>query len=81
MRGGDKFSRETMSVGLTLARLVALLGLVDDVEPAATADDAIVAMALSQRLERILDLHDPSRSVGRKTSATCSLEQWQIPRR
>jgi hypothetical protein len=35
----------------TLARLVTLLGLVDDVKPSAAADKAVVTVAVSERLE------------------------------
>src|ERR1051325_455048 len=41
-----------------LARLEAALGLVDDIDPALAADDAVVAMAAAQRLERVADFHD-----------------------
>jgi hypothetical protein len=35
-------------------------GLVDHIEPAAPADDAIIAVALSERPDRIFDLHGQS---------------------
>ena len=46
---------------LALARLEALLGLVDDIDAALAADQLIVAMACTQRLERITDFHRISR--------------------
>jgi hypothetical protein len=42
---------------LALARLEAPLGLVNDINPALTAHDAIVAMATTQRLQRIANFH------------------------
>jgi len=42
---------------LALARLEPAVGLVDDVEAPAAAYHAVVAMALAQGSERILDLH------------------------
>lgn len=48
---------------LTLARLKATLGLVDDVNAALTAHDAIVAMTRAQRLQRISNFHMTYRSV------------------
>jgi hypothetical protein len=42
---------------LALAGFVATVGLVDDVEPATPPHDAIVAMAIAQGSQRILDLH------------------------
>jgi hypothetical protein len=42
---------------LPLASLVAAVGLVDDVEPATPAHHAVVAMAIAQGPQRILDLH------------------------
>jgi hypothetical protein len=33
------------------------VGLVDDVDPAATADHAVVPVAILERLERVNDLH------------------------
>src|SRR5262249_29876580 len=44
-------------VRLALAGLVAAIGLVDDVGPAPAPHHAVVAMALAQSRERILDLH------------------------
>src|SRR4051812_21037512 len=43
--------------GSALARLVALLGLVDDVDPPLAAHDLVVAVAPAQRLQRVADLH------------------------
>src|SRR5205085_2195743 len=40
-----------------LAGLVALLGLVDDVNAALAAHDLVVAVAPTQRLQRVADLH------------------------
>ncbi len=42
---------------LALPRLVSAVGLIDDVKPSAPAHHAVVAMALTQGPERILDLH------------------------
>jgi hypothetical protein len=44
-------------VALALAGFVAAVGLIDDVEPSTPPDHAVVAMALAERSERILDLH------------------------
>ena len=44
-------------MGLTLACLEARVFLVDDEHTAFTADHAVVAMAVHQRFERVLDLH------------------------
>jgi hypothetical protein len=41
----------------TLARLEAALRLVDDIDATLAADDAVVAMAAAQRLERVADFH------------------------
>ena len=41
----------------TLASFEALLGLVDDVDAAATTHELVVAMALHQRLQRVANLH------------------------
>ena len=40
-----------------MARLEALLGLVDHVDPALAADEAVVTVAPAQGLERITDFH------------------------
>jgi len=40
-----------------LPRFVTPDRLVDDIEPAAAANDAVVAMTRPKRLDRILDLH------------------------
>ena len=42
---------------LTLARLKAWLGLVDDIRAATAANHAVVTMAAFERLERINDFH------------------------
>ena len=42
---------------LSLPRLEALLGLVDDIDAALPAHEAIVAMAIAQRFQRIADFH------------------------
>jgi hypothetical protein len=47
-------------VALALTRLVSAVGLIDDIEPPAPTNHAVVAMALAQRAERILDLHGKS---------------------
>ena len=47
--------------GLALACLEALLCLVDHINAALAADQLIVAMARTQRLERITDFHRISR--------------------
>jgi hypothetical protein len=44
-------------VALALAGFVAAVGLIDDVESSTPPDHAVVAMALAERSERILDLH------------------------
>jgi hypothetical protein len=44
--------------GLTLTRLEARVGLVDDVNPTLAAHQLIVAVALDQGLERIADFHN-----------------------
>jgi hypothetical protein len=49
-----------------LAGFVAAVGLVDDVNPPAPPNHAIVAMALAQGSERILDLHGKASIVFRK---------------
>jgi hypothetical protein len=41
-----------------LARLEPGLGLVDDVESTLAADEAVIAMATTQGLQRITDFHD-----------------------
>src|SRR5512135_3073048 len=53
---------------LALAGLVAAVGLVDDVEPPAAPDHAIVAMAIAERSQRILDLHGNPSIFGRKNA-------------
>jgi hypothetical protein len=40
-----------------LARLIAALGLVDDEDAALAADDAVVAMAPAQGLQRVANFH------------------------
>jgi hypothetical protein len=40
-----------------LARLEATMGLIDDVDAALAAHDAIVAMPAAQRFQRIADFH------------------------
>jgi hypothetical protein len=42
---------------LALSRLEPAIGLIDDVKAAASPHHAIVAMALAQGPERVLDLH------------------------
>jgi hypothetical protein len=51
---------------LALARLEAAIGLVDHVKASAPPNHAIVAMALAQSPERILDLHREASNVGGK---------------
>jgi predicted component of type VI protein secretion system len=41
----------------TLARLEAALNLVDHVNPALAADQTVVAVATTQRFQRVTDLH------------------------
>jgi hypothetical protein len=41
-----------------LTRLKAAIGLVDDVDPALTPHDAVVAVAAAQGLQGIADFHD-----------------------
>jgi hypothetical protein len=43
---------------LALSRLEALLSLVDDVDAAFAANEAVVAMTIAQGFERITDFHD-----------------------
>jgi hypothetical protein len=45
------------ALGLALTGLEALIHLVDDVHPAATADELVRAVASHQRLQRVADLH------------------------
>src|SRR3954466_6857969 len=45
--------------GSALARLIALLGLVDDVDPALSAYELVVAVAAADRLEGMTNLHGP----------------------
>src|SRR5829696_9785852 len=56
-RRGEAHPREAGDGTLTLAGLVALLRLVDDVDAALAAHDLVVAVAPAQRLQRIADLH------------------------
>src|SRR4051812_30774518 len=51
-----------------LAGLVALLGLVDDVDPALAAHELVVAVAPAQGFERVANLHRrcPGSRAGRK---------------
>ena len=51
---------------LALAGFVAAVGLVDNVKPAPPPDHAVVAMALAQSPERILDLHGKASIVAGK---------------
>jgi hypothetical protein len=50
---------------LALPRLKPALGLVDDIDPALAADEAVIAMATAQGLQRITDFHglEPSRAA------------------
>jgi len=50
---------------LALASLEPALGLVDDIDPALAADEAVIAMATAQGLQRITDFHglEPSRAA------------------
>jgi hypothetical protein len=41
----------------TLARLEAALNLVDYIDPALAADQTVVAMAATQRFQRVTDFH------------------------
>src|SRR3954447_26042486 len=45
------------SLALALAGLVALLGLVDDVDPALATNQLVVAVTAAERLQRVADLH------------------------
>src|ERR1700722_19178980 len=51
---------------LTLPRLVALLRLVDDVDATLATHEAVVAMAVTQRFQRITDFHDITRRSSRE---------------
>ena len=42
---------------LALTSLVALLGLVDDVDPALATNQLVVAVTAADRLQRVTDLH------------------------
>jgi hypothetical protein len=46
------------AVGSALPSFIALLGLVDDIDSALTADELIVAVPVAQRFQRITDFHD-----------------------
>ncbi len=68
MSGGDQPSvigRIKPSRKLALTRLEPALGLVDHINPALAADEAVVAMATAQGLQRITDFHGlkPSRAA------------------
>jgi hypothetical protein len=57
---GDKTNPpERLRTGLksALASLEARLGLVDDVNPALATDDLVVAVAATQRFQRVTDFH------------------------
>ena len=62
-------SRSRNSGTSALAGLVALLRLVDDVDPSFAADEAIVAMAIPEGPKGILDFHElgPARRGRAKT--------------
>jgi hypothetical protein len=66
--------------GSALPRLVAGIGLVDDVNATLTPDQAIVAMALHQRPERIADFHDVTKNELPPCRLTCGgpLFGWKI---
>jgi len=51
-------SRRSSPKASALARLVTRIGLVDDIDATLAPDEAVVAMPLPERLERIADLHD-----------------------
>ena len=50
---------------LSLPGLIALLGLVDDIDPALAPHEAVVAMAIAQRFQRITDFHGITRGSSR----------------
>ena len=54
-RGGNQPRR--ISAESTLARLEALLDLVDDVNPALAADQNVIAITTAEGFQRITDLH------------------------
>jgi hypothetical protein len=60
-REGEDFRARPGTAGLsldsTLARLEAALNLVDHVNPALAADQAVVAVPTAQRFQRVTDLH------------------------
>jgi hypothetical protein len=56
--------------GLALSRLVALLRLVDNVDTALAAHQAVVAMAVAQRFQRITDFHDITKGSTRGAEPT-----------
>src|SRR5919112_2728969 len=49
-----------------LASLVALLGLVDDVDPALATNQLVVAVTAADRLQRVTDLHIRSPAAPRE---------------
>src|SRR5689334_23972362 len=68
-----------------LARFEAALGLVDDVDPALAADDAVVAVTAAQRLERIADFHGdlgprPARQFSLFWRISLSANRWPLRR-
>jgi hypothetical protein len=57
-----------------LARLEPALGLVDHIDPALAADEAVIAMATAQGLQRITDFHGLKPSRAAVTRAIMLLE-------
>ena len=56
--GNDEKRRPPGVCRLALTSLEAAMGLVDDVDPALAAHDAVVAMAAAQGFQRITNFHD-----------------------
>jgi hypothetical protein len=57
-RQGRARQKSSGMAGLTLTRLEAWVGFVDDVNAALATDDLVIAVALHQTLEGVADLHD-----------------------
>ena len=64
---------------LALTSLIAWLGLVDDVNAALAAHELVVAMATTQRLERVADLHGRPRLDERVERPTAEKADRHMP--
>src|SRR5262249_57038264 len=78
--GGRRQRQQTAGESLALARLVPAIRLVDNVKAPATAYHAVVAVALAQGPERILDLH-AKRLATVKGIGPCERNSLARPRR